>query len=91
MVLPPKVSQFPRRGHDEGMHDPHDRHGLPARPAAVGRTGWHLLLQLHEQLLTHVPDYWVDDLKEKFGTTRVRMAPRRVRTAPPGAPWRQQA
>ncbi|WP_406336073.1 hypothetical protein [Streptomyces sp. NBC_00203] len=62
------------------MRDSHDRHASPARQLpdrlrAVG-PGWHLLLlQLHEQLLTHVPDCQVEDLKEKFGTARIHIAP----------------
>ncbi|MGW3289437.1 hypothetical protein ACWDR3_32840 [Streptomyces sp. NPDC001002] len=62
------------------MHDHHDRRELPGRQLpdrlrAVG-PGWHpLLLQLHGQLLTHVSDYWVEDVKEKLGTARIHLAP----------------
>ncbi|MEU5380538.1 hypothetical protein ABZ359_34335 [Streptomyces sp. NPDC005968] len=61
------------------MKDPQDRHHFPARQLpdqlnAVG-PGWHpLLLQLHEQLLGLDPGYQLDDLKEKLGIARIRIA-----------------
>ncbi|MFJ8608057.1 hypothetical protein ACIRH0_12760 [Streptomyces sp. NPDC093675] len=59
--------------------DPHAGNGptaqqLPDRLHAVG-PGWHpLLLRLHEELLALDPGYQVDDLKEKLGGARIRIA-----------------
>ena len=47
---------------------------LPDQLRAVG-PGWHpLLLRLHTQLLVCHADYRVEDLKEKLGGVRVRIA-----------------